>query len=346
MTRLAQQKALAIGAAVVLLLVAVVGWRLMTGRDGTRVQAMFSATVGLYPGSDVEILGVPVGTVTSVVPEGNQVRVRMELDHGQKVAADTGAVIVAPTLVSDRFVQLTEPYDGGRALSSGSVIKQDRTAVPVEIDELYDSLIDVSEKLGPNGANAHGSLSRLLDVAAANLKGQGTNVNQMLTEFGKASGTLANTDDDLFATLANLKEFNDMLVANDSTVAKVNQQFAAVTDYLAADRGDMAAAVANLGDALAVVDDFIRDNRKNLKTSVDNLIGPTRVLVKQKKSLEETVRLVPLVLQNFLNAYNPSTNTLDGRGNLNELTIWSGNRLSAKSSSSAPPVLVPGGGSR
>ncbi|WP_370618385.1 MCE family protein [Mumia sp. Pv 4-285] len=307
---------------------------------GTDVTALFDSTVGLYPGSDVQVLGVPVGTVTAVEPEDGKVRVTMTLDRGQSVAADTAAVIVAPTLVSDRYVQLTEPYTGGEALESGAVIK--KTAVPVEIDDLYASLNDVGQQLGPDGANKNGALSRLLDVAAENLDGQGADLNTMISEFGKATGTLSNSDEDLFATIANLKSFNDMLVENDQSVADVNRQFASVSDYLAEDREQMAEAVKNLGDAMVILDDFIKDNRDNLKTSVDNLKGPTQVLVNQRKSLDEAVRTIPLALQNFLKAYNVQTNTVDGRGNLNEVSLWSTNGLDAQTSDAAPPVLLPG----
>lgn len=342
MTRLKPRRLVGLALIAILMIGGLMTWKSINDRQGTTFDALFASTVGLYPGSDVQILGVSVGTVTAVVPEAGHVRVSMKLDHDQDAGADTGAVLVAPTVVSDRFVQLTKPYVGGPKLDSGAELSAERTAVPVEIDDLYASLNDIGQKLGPNGANANGALSDLLDVAAKNLDGQGTKLNTMITEFGKATGTLANSDDDLFATVSNLKEFNDMLVANDSGVASVNRQFASVTDYLAADRGDLADAIANLGDALAIVDDFIGDNRDQLQSSVDNLIGPTRVLVDQKESLAEAVRLVPLLLQNFLHAYNPSTNTLDGRGNLNELTIWAKNGLNAKTSEAAPPLLLPG----
>ncbi|WP_375001752.1 MCE family protein [Aeromicrobium sp. CTD01-1L150] len=313
----------------------------LTQRPGTELEALFESTVGLYPGSDVQVLGVPVGTVTDVEPDGAVVRVSMELDRGQEVGAQTAAVVVAPTLVSDRFVQLTEPDRGGPTLASGTVLEPDRTAVPVEIDEMYESLTDIGKNLGPDGANADGALGELLDVAAENLDGQGAGINQMITEFGDAFGTLADSDDDLFATIANFSEFNDMLVSNDDSVAAVNRQFATVTDYLAEDREDLAGAIDELGSALAVLDDFIRDNRGKLKTSVDNLIGPTQVLTKQRRSLEEAVRLIPLALQNFLRAYDPSSQTLSGRGNLNELSIQSRDGRTARSSNDAPPLLVP-----
>lgn len=330
-----------VAVAVIAGLVVVVN-RQFFSEEPTQVEALFESTIGLYPGSDVQVLGVPVGTVTDVEPQGDVVKVSMEIDPGEEIGAGTGAVIVAPTLVSDRFVQLTEPYDGGAKLESGDEIPRERTAVPVEIDDLYRSLNNVGQELGPNGANKHGALSDLLEVASANLKGQGKNLNTMIAEFSKATATLSNLDTDFFGTVANLKTFNDMLVANDRTVGKVNKQFADVTDYLAEDSDDLTAAVTNLSEALVILDDFIRDNRGNLKNSVKQLTGPTKVLVKQKKSLEESVRLIPLLLQNFVRAYDPRSNTLEGRGNLNELTLWSKNGLNAQTSTDAPPNLLPG----
>ena len=321
----------------------VAGFGFFDGRSTTRADAIFGAAVGLYPGSDVQILGVPVGKVIAVKPEGKDVRVTMELDADQRAAADTGAVIVAPTLVSDRYVQLTEPYDGGAKLADGTVIGRDLTATPVEIDKLYESLNDVTVSLGPDGANKDGALSELLTVASENLDGNGKEINTMLREFGAATSTLSESDDDLFATVGNFKNFNDMLVANDKGVAQVNRQFAAVTDYLADDRHDLEKAITNLGDALVVVDDFIRDNRGNLQTSVEKLAGPTQVLVRQRESLEEMVRLLPLTLQNFTNVYNVGRNTLDGRANLNELTLWANGGGSAKSSSADSGSAASGG---
>ena len=61
----------------------------------------------------MRILGVNVGRVTAVIPEGNSVRVEMEYDAEVDVPEDAKAAIVTPTLVADRFVQLTPAYTEG-----------------------------------------------------------------------------------------------------------------------------------------------------------------------------------------------------------------------------------------
>lgn len=317
---------------------AVVGMRLL--RTQTEFTAEFAAAVGLYPGSDVQILGVPVGVVTAVEPRGEGVRVRMRLDDGQKVARGTGAVVVAPTLVSDRYVQLTEPWTGGAALEDGAHIEQ--TAVPVEIDEMYESLVDVGTALGPNGANRDGALSAFLEAMAANLDGQGADINTMLAEFSEASATIDGFDGDFFETVRHLDTLNSTLLANDTGVAGANRQLAVVSRYLADDRENLSAAILELGEAMALLEGFIKDNRAALRKSVDGLHGPTQVLVNQRRSIDEAVRTIPLALQNFLLAYDARTNTVSGRGNLNELTVWSNDGKSARTSDDAPPLLLPG----
>lgn len=332
---------------VALVMTAALGARLMLRTEPITVAALFDSTVGLYPGSDVQVLGVPVGKVTQVDAEGEQVRVTMELDADQAIAADTKAVIIAPTMVSDRFVQLTEPWvkgSGAKRLSDGTVIDRDDTAVPVEIDDLYAGLQDMAEALGPRGANRNGALTRLLEVGADNLEGQGENLNTMIREFGKASSTLSNVDESFFSMLANLDQLNQMLVTNDRAVAKVSTQFADVAGYLADDRDDMGRAAKNLAAAMSVLRGFIKENRANLQASVKQLVPTAKALKRQQESLEETIKLAPLLLHNLSDAYVPELNVIAGRGNVNEVSLWSKDGLNAQTSRKAPPTMLGGAG--
>ncbi|KAB2807166.1 MCE family protein [Pimelobacter simplex] len=329
--------ALVLGLAIVVT-AAVVGLRML--RPGTELTAEFDSAVGLYPGSDVQVLGVPVGKVTAVQPVGEKVQVTMKIDEGRKIAPDTGAVVVAPTLVSDRYVQLTEAWVSGPSIKDGTHIA--RTAVPVEIDEMYRSLADIGEQLGPNGVNRNGALSDFLQVLAKNLDGQGVSINRMIGNFSDASTTIAGFDQDFFATVRNLDTLNETLLKHDKGVAGANEKLALVAEYLAEDRENLAASITELGKALGMLEGFVKDNRAALKKSVDGLRGPTQVLVNQRRSLAEAVRLIPLALQNFINAYDPASGTLQGRGNLNELTVWSKDGKSARTSGDAPPLLLPG----
>ena len=89
-----------------------------------------------------------------------------------------------------------------------------------------------------------------------------------------------------------------------------------------------------------LLDDFIRKNRAHLKASVDNLVPTTKALQRQRDSLEEMIRLAPLLLHNLRDAYDPQYNVIGGRGNVNEVSIWSTDGLTARSSDDAPPTML------
>ena len=210
----------AVSAAVAVALVAGLLVVLWPGGGSRTVRAEFVRAVGLYEGSDVRILGVKVGEVTDVSPRGDRVVVEMTYDDDYKVPADAQALVVAPSVVSDRYVQLTPVYDGGAALADDARIGLERTAVPVELDRIFSSLNDLNVALGPEGANKNGALSRLLAVGADNLEGEGANINRTVEDFSQAIATLSDGRDDLFGTLRNLQVFTTALATSDEQVRR------------------------------------------------------------------------------------------------------------------------------
>ena len=295
-------------------------WFFLREANERAYTAMFTGTVGLYADNDVRVLGVKVGNVEEVIPRGDLVEVRMSVDRSVEIPADAQAVIVAPSLVSDRYVQLTPAYTGGAVMAAGAVIPRERTATPLEVDDLYASLTRVAETLGPNGANRDGALSELLSTLAANLEGNGAALNDTVVQLGQLSRTLSGNSDDLFATVENLQKFTTTLAGSEQAIDDFSAQLAAASRFLADERGNLAAAVDQLGLALGTVQKFIDDNRGALKSNVDKLASVTGVLVEQRAALAETLDIAPLALSNIVNSYNASSGTLDARANINELT--------------------------
>jgi phospholipid/cholesterol/gamma-HCH transport system substrate-binding protein len=302
-------------------------WWVFGGDDQKRITAYFNRAVGVYAGSDVQVLGVRVGAVESVTPRGNRVEVVFTLDREVGIAPDTRAVVIAPSVVSDRYVQLTDLSRGGPVISDGAVIPEARTMTPVELDELYASLNTILTALGPNGANSDGALSELLDTGAANLEGNGKAFNESVRNFADAARTLSGSAGDLFGTIDELQKFTNMLATNDKQVLDVNAQLAQVSDTLASDREELTTALATLGDALANIQAFIRDNRTAIKSNVDKLARTTQQLVDNRASVAEALDLAPLAATNLTQAWDPVSGTLQGRGLLLEYAKESGPAL-------------------
>ena len=302
------------GAVVLALLVGLVLY-ILPGGGSKSARAEFVRAVGLYEGSDVRILGVKVGEVTAVNPQGDRVVVEFDYDDQYKIPADAQAVVVAPSVVSDRYVQLTPVYDGGPVLADDARIELERTAVPVELDRIFGSLNDLNVALGPQGANKDGALSRLLAVGADNLEGEGGNINSTVEDFSQAIATLSDGRQDMFSTIQNLQVFTTALANSDDQVRAFNTDLASVADQLAAERDDLALALKNLAVALSEVASFVKANRAQLTTDIKGLADITGVLAKQKDAMGEVLEAGPVALSNLVNAYNPSSGTLDTRNN-------------------------------
>lgn len=312
-----------LGTVAVLALVVGAALVVFSGDDSKRLTAQFPRTVSLYAGSDVRVLGVKIGTVDSVTPAGTEVRVEMSYDAQYDLPDDAKAVIVSPSIVGDRFVQITPAYTGGQALADGAVLGTDRTSTPLELDEIYSSLNDLSVALGPDGVNApgtegEGALTRLLESTSANFGGQGEQFNETIGNLGRLTTTLDNNKDELFGATRQTQEFISTLARNDQTVRDFNDSLAAAADLLEGERQDLALALRNLGTAMTEVRTFVRDNKDSLSTNIKGLNRVSRILVKRRAELDETLRVAPAALNNLGLAYNESTGTLDTRANLGE----------------------------
>ena len=292
--------------------------------DKKYVYAEFPRTVSLYEGSDVKILGVAVGKVESVVPAGTKVKVKLYYDAEQKVPANAKAAVISPSIVGDRFVQLTPAYDGGKELANNARLGLDRTATPLELDEIFGSLNDLNIALGPDGANKAdaggvGPLTRLLDSTARNLGGQGVQFNKTLKNFGALTGTLEDNKEELFGTLDQVEKFTGTLSRNDQTVRRFNDSLSQGADLLADERQELAAVLRNLSEAMVQVRSFVRENRGSLTRNISGLNRISKVLVKRRDALDEILRVAPGALNNLFLAGNAPEGTLDTRDAMSEV---------------------------
>lgn len=304
---------------VIVALVVAAALTMFGGEEKKTLTALFPRTISIYEGSDVRVLGVPVGNVETVTPSGTDVEVTITYDADVKIPADAEAVIIAPSIVGDRYVQLTPAYTGGEVLPDDSELDLSRTAVPLELDQIYSSLDRLNVALGPNGANAEGALTDLLQTTAANFGGQGAAFHQTIEDFSTFTKTFDNNKEELFGAAAQLEEFISTLAENDSTVRDFNQSLSSVSTMLSGERQELAASLKNLSVALGEVGTFVKENRTVLGRNIKGLNRVAKVLVKQRAALDETLRVAPLALSNLSLTYNPDAGTLDTNANIGEL---------------------------
>lgn len=296
---------------VALVLVLGIGFGLVVPhRTGDRtVTAYFSQAVSLFPGTDVDIMGVPVGKVTSVTPQGDQVKVVMQYADQYQLPAGVKAAIVTPTLIADRFVQLAPAYTGGDALPDGGEIPMARTAVPVEMDQIYKSLSDLTGALGPNGANKHGALAQLLASSAKALKGNGKLGNRMIANLSQAAKTLGSNSGPLFKTLDSLASVSSTLQHNDATVQRFMTHLSQASTQLAGQRGNLKRALDAIADAVTTTRSFVADNKDAVVGDLKSLNTTLSVLARDRQTLGKVIQLAPLGLGDLTDAWDFKTHT-------------------------------------
>lgn len=280
------------------------------------VTAHFPRAVSIYEGTDVRILGVNVGSVTAVTPEGNSVRVDMEYDASYRVPADAKAVIVTPTLVADRFVQLTPVFQegvSGEVMADGADIPLEETGVPVELDRIYGSLQALTRALGPNGVNADGTLDHLLQAGEKAFSGQGERGNQMIRDLADAAETFGDGAGPLFETVTHLAEFTQSLAENDKLVRAFMQDLTGVSAMLADESDELEQAVAAVARAVSSVKGFVNDNRDQLLTDVEKLTRVMSTIVSEKDNIDTAVKVAPVAMGNLLMGFEPVSGSQSSR---------------------------------
>ena len=281
-------------------------------RGGHKVIAYFPSAVGLYPGDDVRVVGVPVGKIDSIEPRASDVKVTMTVKDGVKVPADARALIIAPNLVSARFIQLTPAYTGGEVLADGASIGLDRTAVPVEWDEVKEQLTQLSAQLGPQQGSMQGPLSSFVNQAADTFDGNGDSFRQALRELSQTAGRLGDSRTDLFGTIRNLQVLVNALSNSNEQIVQFSNHVASVSQVLADSSTDLDATLGTLNQALGDVRGLLSENNEALIGQIGKLADFTQILTDHSDDIEQVLHITPNGLANFYNIYNPAQGTVGG----------------------------------
>lgn len=175
-------------AAAVVVVGAKVIWPKLT--DTRAMCAEFTDAVGLYPGNQVMLLGIEVGSVTAITNQPHHVRVDFNVSNDVDLPADVGAVTYSQSIVTDRHVELTKPYGGGAKFTGEDCITLESTKTPIGVSETFSALGKLADDIlapapGASPAQAPGvqAINDSLAAASRSLEGTGPGLNQTLRDL-------------------------------------------------------------------------------------------------------------------------------------------------------------------
>jgi virulence factor Mce-like protein len=289
------------------------------------ITAYFTTATAIYPGDDVRVSGLKVGSIGAISPEGTRAKMTMHVGHGVPIPADAKAVIVAQNLVAARYVQLTPAYrSSGPTMADGAVIPLERTATPVEFDEVKDQLMRLATDLGPDSQVSSSSIGRFIDSAADALGGNGDKLRQTLAQLSGVARILADGSGNVVDIVKNLQTFVTVLRDSGQQLVQFNNRLATLSSVLDDSRSDLDAALTDLAAAIGPVQRFIAGTRDQTAEQVTRLADVTQVLVDQKMAVENVLHITPNALANAYGVYNPDTGAIRGLFNLSNFSnaVW------------------------
>src|SRR3979411_2807909 len=237
-----------IGTVVVVLAIVsgLVGWNVYKNLTTNTVVAYFPDRLALYPGDKVQIMGVKVGAIDAIEPAGDKMKVTFHYDNKYKVPANATASILNPSLVASRNIQLSPPYTGGPVMNDNATIPIDRTQVPVEYDELRDSLNRILTDLGPTPEEPKGPFGDIIESFSNGFAGKGQQLNKTLTGLSEALYTLNEGPGDLFGGIKSLAWLVHSLYQSDQQFFALNDDLKTFTNSFTNTNREVATALQDL----------------------------------------------------------------------------------------------------
>jgi phospholipid/cholesterol/gamma-HCH transport system substrate-binding protein len=233
------------------------------------VNGRFDTAAGVVPGlgEPVNIAGVNVGEITGTSLTGGQGVIHMQLKPSMippphKLYRNASAVLFANTPLKDMEVDIDPGTPNAGILPQGGTIPIGQTSVPVDSDELLDSL----------DTDTRTWLASLITDLNQGTTGRGQDIKQLLQALGPTSVQLRQIGDLLaarrqelaqivhnFGTLTQAISAKDaqlrtVLRAGDQTVSALASQDVALTQSISRLPGTLQTTRTTLGDATRLAD--------------------------------------------------------------------------------------------
>jgi phospholipid/cholesterol/gamma-HCH transport system substrate-binding protein len=275
------------------------------GTSSYVVKADFANGVDLYPSSPVTVLGVNVGTVSTVENQADHVLVTMRINDKYRIPSGASAAIVGQSLLGERYIQFSPSYTGGPQLVDGSHVPLSRTTVPVSSDEVLAGLKKFLGAINPNGA------ADLVTNLAQVLGGNGAQLNDLIHNAAGTLQLLADKGNDLGQLNGALAQLTGALDTRTQSITQLIHDYNTVSAVLIQNGGQtLGDTITQLNNASAQVADLLSPNLAGLQDDIGVLTTAGRTLDRNLASLDQANAASVKLFAAAHRAYDPQGNWL------------------------------------
>ncbi|WP_019932052.1 MCE family protein [Nocardia sp. BMG111209] len=269
----------------------------------THITADFRNIAGMFEGNPVTVLGLEVGKVDKIIPQGEFVEVHISLDSDVKLPKNVTAALISPSIVTDRHIELSPRYTGGPALPDNSHLTVEQTRTPVELDTLLQTIDQFAAALKPQpGQEGIGPLSGR--VLYPMLNGNGEKMRDTLNALSGALKVGVDNKDAISTIIVKLNDLTTMLAENDRSVRDFSDRTTQLTRLLADQAPGLQATLKQLSAFLANTSGTLSAHQEQLADTLNKLTTVTRQLRDNAVGITEVVDVTPMLFQNMDRAMN------------------------------------------
>ncbi|TDC66103.1 MCE family protein [Actinomadura sp. GC306] len=255
-----------VAAVTALALTASLGGCGMVGEPTYSMTVYFPSAPSLYKDSQVKVMGADAGTITSIKSERNRVRVDFEVKRTVPVPAEAHAAIEAADALGERFVSLHPVWKPGMPKAKpGTVIPQERTELPIEIDDALAAFAKLNESIDGS------ALGPAVNRAAESLRGRGDGINDALHNTSELTRDLAAQDKRIVSLADGLHSLAADLNARDRKLSDLLRSFSSTGRTLAQERQALRDFIAGLAAAIRKSEVLVTAYRETLPSTVADL---------------------------------------------------------------------------
>lgn len=277
---------------VLLVAVAVNFQRLPFVGSGEKYRAEFADASGLVAGEEVRIAGIKVGTVTDI-KLGHARAVVTFTVKGVDLGRDTTAGIEVKTLLGQHFLSVT-PAGSGK-LDGGDLIPLARTTTPVNIVPAFQQLTTQTQEIDTD------QVAEAFDALSATLNRTAPEMTQTLRGLSRMSQSITVRDDQIRELFARTSIVSGVVAERDADIGKLITDTGTLLAELDRRRATITRVIDGTGALARQLQGLVADNATQLQPALTKLNGVLAVLRKNKKNIDETLKVAAVYGREFVN---------------------------------------------
>jgi len=303
LTELPRSARAVIGAAIVVVLVAVSGLIVKASygsfSDQYPLQGLFArAGEGLHPSSQVQYRGVTVGEVTAVKLVDRRAEVQMKLDHGFGVPVDAVAAIAPKNVFGEETVNLTFPHG-----QTGPMLRAGGTITNTTVSDEFTQLLAAADPLlnEVNGQDLATVISQLAIASA----GQGPAIRASIEEGTKLADLFDQTLQAQIRALDSFASFSEAIAPVGPSIDSIsasNNQWLPTFNAQAAAYDKLLAEFTPVANELAA---YLSDYHPDITTMLQDGVNVSRVLIARQSQISDVIHGLYRYLYKFASGAGP-----------------------------------------